>query len=75
MAANLPEAPGELTYENILVLLGNSDWPLATTQVAEVFDITQQSAHYRLTELHKRGDVERTLAGGTILWRLPEDQS
>lgn len=75
MVADVPDSPGELSYENILKLLSNSDWPLATTQVAEVFGITQQSAHYRLTELYNRGEVERTTAGGTALWRPAQESS
>lgn len=75
MSANPLEPPGELSYENILKLLEDSDWPLATADVAAAFEITQQSAHYRLTELEKRGEVEKRIAGGNAaLWRVTPDQ-
>ena len=74
MSMNSPEPPGELSYENIVKLLENSDWPLATADVAEVWGITQQSAHYRLTELEKRNRVEKRIAGGNAaLWRIPPE--
>jgi Mn-dependent DtxR family transcriptional regulator len=62
----------ELSYENITKLLANSDWPLATTEVADAFGITQQSAHYRLTELHKRDEVQRRKSGGSVYWRAQD---
>lgn len=69
-----PDGTRELSYENIKKLLRNSDWPLATTQVAEAFGITQQSAHYRLTQLHDRGEIEKSKAGGNaVLWRVKDD--
>ncbi|MGB9950821.1 FaeA/PapI family transcriptional regulator (plasmid) [Haloarcula marismortui] len=68
----IPEPDGELSYENITKLLANSDWPLATTEVADAFDITQQSAHYRLTELHRRAEIERRKSAGTVYWRVQD---
>lgn len=64
----------DITYEKVIELLHKSEWPMATTEVAEAFGITQQSAHYRLTRLHERGEIERKKAGGNaVLWRVKED--
>ncbi|WP_394346460.1 FaeA/PapI family transcriptional regulator [Haloarcula amylovorans] len=69
MSGDSPEGNRELSYNAVEKLLENSDWPLTTTEVARVFDITQQSAHYRLTQLHKRGDIEKKKSGGSAYWR------
>ena len=72
MSTNVPDPAGELSYKNVTKLLANADWPLATTEVADAFDITQQSAHYRLTELHECGRIERRKSGGSVYWRVQD---
>jgi len=69
MSAEIPEPSGELSYESVKQLLVDSDWPLGTTEVAEAFDISQQSAHYRLTQLHQMEEIERRKTGGSVYWR------
>jgi len=71
MSSTADTSEQELCREAIIKLLQNTEWPLATTEVAEEFDETQQNTHYYLTQLVEDGRVEKRVVGGTAIWRLP----
>lgn len=49
---------------------------LTAAEVAERFDITQQAAHSRLSDLHERGVLERKKAGARAVgWWLSDHYS
>jgi len=60
---------GKTSDEEIMRALGESAWPLGSTEVGEAVGVSQQAAYNRLARLADEGRVERKMTGGTTLWR------
>jgi Mn-dependent DtxR family transcriptional regulator len=60
-----------LTYDDVRGLMRSIDAPvITTTELAREFDISQQSAYYRLNRMHENGEVDRMDVGanGVVWW-------
>lgn len=58
--------------ENIIKYFSQFDEPVLTSMdIAEAFDISQQAAHSRLSNLHEEGILKRRKVGGrAVVWWL-----
>lgn len=67
--SNATGSRGKTSDAEILTTLGESTWPLGSTEVADAVGVSQQAAYARLRRLADEGRVERKMTGGTTLWR------
>lgn len=44
--------------------------PAGTTELADIFNCSQQAAYKRLTQLEEDGSINSKLVGGTKVWML-----
>lgn len=75
--SNYPRSGTQKTRDEaiIAVFKESSDEYLSTAEVAEALPIGQRATHNRLTDLQKRGRIERKPLGAGTIWRLaPADE-
>jgi Mn-dependent DtxR family transcriptional regulator len=67
--------PRDVTCDDVLAAFDEVDKPVATGKlIAEMLDVSQQSALRRLEELEEDGRVERwKVGGGAVVWWPTED--
>lgn len=70
MSAETNSQKEKVTYDNILSFIRTHKDPVVTAgEVAAEFDISNQAANYRLSELSERGKVrEKTVGASAKVW-------
>ena len=59
----------EITDDELLQAVKANE-PAGTTELADIFNCSQQAAYQRLTQLEKEGLVSSKLVGGAKVWML-----
>lgn len=68
---------GSIDRDEVLQAFEDADEPVLTApMIAEKFDITQQAAHRKLSQMNEDGYLNRMKVGGrAVVWWVPTDQA